>query len=225
MTTAFGSALGGGTTDNIITTFKGNSTLRSYYIRHNRNGAGGGGFGILWRKNTIAISTSSVSLQYNGTLLVFNQAFSGASGANWTIAGGITIGSNFDSLVTYDAGNSANLPTWYLNGVSQAVSIGTAASGSVSTNAATFCIGNRGSDLIRNWDGVLSHFAVWDRILSAEEASALSSGVSPLFFPQDLKLYWPGYNSAQELINGIDCAVTGTKPINKDLYTTFPGMF
>lgn len=224
MVIAFGSALGAGVTDNVIVPFSGTGINQSFFIRHNKNGNGGNGTGILFKKATPSITTNVTNCQFTGTVLEWQQAWTGNT-ATWTIAGGITQGLEFNSLITYRGTATANKPIWYLNGISQTVTNTVAASGSLLNNAATFTIGNAGNATNRNWDGWLSHFAVWNRILSQDEATALSNGASPLFFPDQLMAYWPGFVARQELIGGVDCTVLGTKPIDKDINTILPGMF
>jgi hypothetical protein len=117
--------------------------------------------------------------QWSGALAVWTSPRPSPSSGAWV-----------HIVFTYDGGSSSNAPAMYYNGISQTVSLLTAASGTISTNTDAYWIGNRGNG-DRWWDGMLAEAAIWDRILSAGEIAALGKGYSPLFFPLSLVEYVP----------------------------------
>ncbi len=118
-----------------------------------------------------------LSLDEYSERLVFRHGRSTQDGT-WT--------SNDDSMpiddewrhvcVTYDAGSTANDPSFYINGTSFQVTEMDTPSGSVDSDASyDATIGNR-PDLARTLDGQLDDVRVYNRILSADEVSTLYNG-------------------------------------------------
>jgi len=74
--------------------------------------------------------------------------------------------------------------------------------------------GDSGTDTGNYFDGIIDHVAVWDVILSDDEAVALSQGASPLIIrPASLKSYVPfiGRNSPEiDIISGATYSVNGS---------------
>jgi hypothetical protein len=100
--------------------------------------------------------------------------------------------------IRYNAGSTANDPSYWRDGASIDGSRvkASAPSGTISTSAEAYHIGNRGP-LDRDFDGRLAEFAVWDVLLADGEVRALSRGVSPLRIrPQSLAGYWPLYGAS-----------------------------
>lgn len=191
MALGFGSTLGSGTTDSVVTALTSHSTTRSYSIWANRNGSGGGSLGRMFEKRTSGAQVELLYVNNNlHTSYNYSRNWSGAT-ADWEIAQPGT-GSWNHVGVTYDGGSSANTPVMYLNGVSQSVTTNVAASGSINTNSDPYVIGNRTNDNARVWDGSLAEFAIWNVILDAAEMAALGAGISPLLIrPASLVLYVP----------------------------------
>lgn len=194
MARGFGTTLGAGTTDKVVTTYTTPiSGKRSYFIRANTNGLGGGGSGRLWDKRTaLAITNTDFAFVSGGPLYLYASGWSLSTGtfAEWSIPQG-SFGIWNDILIAYDNGSTANAPVIYLNGVSQTVSVINAPAGTPLNNADPYVIGNRGDDSARCFDGQLQDFAIWDGVLlNAREAVALHNGVSPfLIRPAALAFY------------------------------------
>lgn len=83
----------------------------------------------------------------------------------------------------------------------------------------TYSIGGRTADDIRNLQGYVSHLALWNRILSAEEISGLAYGLSPSFYPTDMKFY--AKLSSSSLINEVNSS-NGTADGTSFSSTYFP---
>jgi hypothetical protein len=100
-------------------------------------------------------------------------------------------------IVTLDATLTTNIPVAYYNAVSQTVSTFTAPTGTVANVNATQILGNRAAG-DRVWNGIIAEFAVWNRILTSDEITALGTatntgygGASPALFPSGLLEYIP----------------------------------
>jgi len=174
MSRGFGATLGAGTTDKITTTLTTHATQRSYSLWFWLNGTGGGGLGRLFDK---CVATNSEFLLHNETAIAYERVWSGAEAA-WTIAAPAT-GAWHHLLLTYDAGNTANDPVIYLDGVSQTVTEGYAPSGTLVTSTDAYTLGSRGLDSNRYFDGSLAEFAVWDSLLTSGNAISLAGGALP----------------------------------------------
>lgn len=180
---------GGASTDSITSKLTSHNTLRSYSIWAYRTGNGGGSFGRIFDKRTSG--AGQVELFYSDPVTgdQYNR--------NWTVGQGTwgitrtsaNIWNNF--VVTYDAGDVNNKPIIYLNGVAQSLDgiDVQPTSGSANTNTSGYVIGNRTSDNGRNWAGNLCEFAVWNRILTPQEALGIGKGFSPAFYPVSLVEY------------------------------------
>lgn len=211
MARGFGSTDGVGTTDKITTALTSHATQRSYFLWTYRHGDGGGsGFGRMFDKLTAG---STVELLFNdGFNTPFNRYFyqRNWSGGNSQWAWTRPSADAWHSIgVAYDASSASNDPTVYQDGSIATVSNISRGSGSPLTNTDPYVLGNRGSDNARNWDGREGEYAVWDRILTADEWVSLSKGFSPLFFPNGLVEYVPMVRDLVSLIRGSPTA-TGT---------------
>jgi hypothetical protein len=185
MARGFGATLGAGSTDMIVSTLAAKATTRSYHIKVNRLGDGGGSFGRIWEDSAVIDQFLFSSNTYQ-----FSRAFSVTNG-DWFRAAPST-STWVDVVVTYDGGDVANDPIFYFDGVSVSVTESNTPSGSLTTTSGAYALGNRASDSARNWDGMLAEFAVWDVILDAAEAAALGKGLSPLLIrPASLVEYIP----------------------------------
>lgn len=180
------------TTDKLASALTTNYTQVTYSIWTMRFGDGGGAGGRLFDKREG--SDAQVVLIYNpnpnpNNAYNFDVVWSGGT-ASWRFprpAGGVWA----HILVTYDGGSSANDPLAYVDGVSQTVTEATGPSGTLNTNTSRYIVGNRANDDARNWNGRLCEFAIWNRILTTAEISALAKGYSASFFPNGLQEYIP----------------------------------
>lgn len=207
----FGPTLGIGSTD-IITTglIAGNSGHRSWFAKININGVGGNGFGRVWDQS--ANSNINEFCYQDGTLLYFSQLFSSNS---LTASIAMPATNVWKSLgVSYDNTSIVTWPIFYIDGATPTVTTNSVPAGIAVTSNDQLYIGNRlAAD--RNWDGMISGFAVWDTILSSGEFAALSAGASPSTIQSaSLQGYWPlnGSGSIEPDLSGQgrDATVTGT---------------
>lgn len=210
MAKGFGATLGAGTTDRVTSALTAHATQRTWHLIANRRASGGGGFGTLWRKNSGAAAHESFFHNNAGSTYRFDVLWNGVQSGLWTVPQPAA-DTDVAITLTYDNGSTANVPAIYFDGVAQTVTNGTPApTGSLFTPAAEgYWVGNRSNDSARNWDGVLSEFAVWDRILAAAEIAALGEGFSPLHFPRGLVEYLPMIRDDISLVRAAP-TITGT---------------
>ncbi len=219
MARGFGATLGVGTTDDLTTGLTSDNTTRSISLWTNRNGAGGSSGGRLFSKGPAGTQTIDCFNSNVNTTYQFNHRWSGANGT-WTVPQP-ALSSWVNYIVTYDYSLAVNVPVIYLNGISQTVTTSIAGSGTITTDASPYVVGNIGG--IRVWDGMHAEFAVWDRILSQAEATAIGARrYSPLFFPANLVEYVPCIRDLTSLKTTAP-TVTGTavQPHPPIIYPTY----
>lgn len=221
MSRGFGTTFGAATSDKIVTNFSTSVTgKRTYSIWAFRNGFGGANSGRCFDKNTVTTQPTGdeqLSALSTGSVMEFKRAWSGSSFglAAWRVpAPSASAWHHF--MVAYDSSSSGNLPVIYIDGVSQTVTTGTPAAGSITTNTDNFALGNRVSDGVAVWDGMLAHFAIWDGVLlTAQDAAMMAAGVSPLVVsPQNLATYLPldGISNPEfDFIKFTTSSITGTR--------------
>lgn len=102
--------------------------------------------------------------------------------------------------VTYDFGNTLNIPILYINTASQSLTTVASPDGIAGADEQDLYLGNRsGSD--RTWDGFLGEFAWWNVILTANEI-AIIHHLGPLAVPNGLQIYWPLWEAAARDFSG-----------------------
>jgi hypothetical protein len=186
----FGATLGAGTTDKVSSALTTGSATRSYFAWINKNGLGGGNLGRVLDQATNTVQIAN----FDATNLFFNHSFS-AAGGRWTFAAP-SANTWAPLCITYDNSATTNDPIVYLSGSKLTIGSGlteilTPVGTANSPAGSAIIVGNR-SDDIRNWDGILAEFAVWDAVLSDGEGFALCKGYSPLLIrPQSLVEYLP----------------------------------
>lgn len=188
MARGFGTTLGAATTDRAVTTLTAHSVQRTFSIWTNRRSTGGGGLGRVFDKRVAGAETELfyVDVNYN-----FARIFSGGA-SRWTIPTSLVPADTWCHFaITYDSSSAANDPVICIDGVVHGVTAAARGSGTASVNSDAYVVGNRANDGARNWDGLLAEWAVWDRILSADDIAALAKGFSPAFFPASLVSHMP----------------------------------
>lgn len=124
-----------------------------------------------------------------GYALLVPWSTSDSGRSSWSIAKPST-GSWHHLLITYDGSSSSNDPIFYINGNVESSTERVAPSGTITAPSTALYVGSEnGSGQFH--DGRLAEFAIWNRVLTAGEASALGKGFSPLFSPNGLKFYSP----------------------------------
>lgn len=152
-----------------------------------------------------------------GAALQYQRAFATSNGI-WSITTPSS-GTWHHILVTYNGSSTANIPTIYVDGVSQSVTTTTAPIGGIISTSINYYVGNTSAGT-RGWDGKIAEFTIWNGVLlSANEALALFRGVSPLSIRRgSVVLYLPLYGTqANEQDWGpshVAQIITGTKQVN-----------
>lgn len=119
-----------------------------------------------------------------------------------------------NDVVTYDFGASTNDPSWYRNGSALTVTERATPAGTAdyAKDDGTITIGAYDDGSAEVWDGKIAEFAVWNRVLTSDEAIMISKGVSPLFIRNGLVFYsrLEGNTSPEiDIIGGGSGTVTG----------------
>jgi len=147
----------------------------------------------------------------SGETFYFVRAFSISDG-KWYPPIEIPDDTNWHHVaVTYDESSDTNIPVFYSDGVDMGTADDTNStpSGTAVTTTEKFHLGNRG-DENRGFPGSMAEAAIWDRILTQGEITALAAGYAPSNFPADLVLYHPLTREPEvELINGV-CTTVNT---------------
>jgi len=117
-------------------------------------------------------------------------------------------------VVTYDHSSTGNNPVVFVNGISQTVTRTQAPTGTFTNSPQPVAIGCEVSNAF-NFDGLIAHVAWWNGILlSAPDALALASGVSPLMVrPDSLTFYVPldGVSNPEPDMVGSPWSLLGTR--------------
>lgn len=210
MSYGFGSTLGSGTTDAVLTASMSRNAVYSYHIRANRNGSGGGNIGAMFRAllgsgGWVYFANSPAS----GGIYELQVGFSTTNGV-WSVVAPAT-GTVKSIVIRHDASSTANDPEVLFDGVFQTVTRLTAPAGTFDTTAGQICIGNNAlTGGTRNWDGTLQDFCRWDVKLEQAYAEALADGMSPLLIhPESLVEYIPMTRDAISRVADVP-SVTGT---------------
>ena len=192
MARGFNTTDGSGTTDSIVTTYTAHHTTSTIACSFTRRSNGGGGIGRMFQKGTTGdFRPALFTISASGDKLRYAHPWSTSNG-EWHIDAPATSATTRHRLaVRYDGGSTSNDAVFWLNGASQTVTEQAAPSGSLTTHAEAWVIGNRKSDTARCWDGMLWDFAIWSRLLSDDEMTLVTNGHSPLWMPNGLVCYVP----------------------------------
>lgn len=116
----------------------------------------------------------------------------------WVMTSGMTTLAEWHFVcVTYDSTSTSNDPIMYLSqaGVLSTLTVGSGLtetstpSGAETGDGGTWAVGSRASDGTQAFDGRIGEYAMWTRVLSAADVSALfAMGVQTL---AGAYLYWP----------------------------------
>lgn len=179
MARGFGSTLGAGTTDSItLASFTMPSKI-SVWVRYLKNGTGGSGFGRIFEKP--GPSTKEITLAISSTTKLFIERDFSTTNGVWEFDDpqANTVGLWADVFFTYDDSSTSNVPLVWVNGRPVTVTTSTIPVGTAVNTSGVCHIGNR-ADSARNWDGIISKFAMWSVALGYGEAKALLAGGDPL---------------------------------------------
>lgn len=134
-----------------------------------------------------------------------------SSDGKWSISKPAT-GSLHHMCITYDGSSTANDPLIYKDGVSQTVTERNTPSGTILAPDGTLTIG-QATGGGQNFDGRMSEFAMWGRVLGAAEVAGLAKGFSPAFFKRSLLTYIPMIGNASpelEMIAGSNMTLSNS---------------
>ena len=186
-----GTTYGSGTSDEIdtgYTTAPGTTFSIAWWGNQHGMGSTASGGYVLGQTSTAGFTNYELYMN-SGT----NPNFS----VNWSGRGfwGITTSTDVwqHQCITYSASSTANVPVWYLNGVSQSVTTVTPPTGTFTPTTQPLRIGNINFTGFGAITGIMADVAFWNNtILTASECKALSQGYSPLKIrPLALSLYVP----------------------------------
>lgn len=214
MARGFGATDGAGSTDAIVLAFTTALPVLTLHIWFTRRSLGGGGLGRLCQKATTGDTGPKLFNADAGppSHLNFLYPWSGSGGgtAGWQIDAPAVSATTWHALtLTYDESSTSNDPAFWLDGASQTVTELTAPSGTPNQGSEAWVLGNRKSDSARAWDGNLAEFAIWNRILSNSEITALAAGFAPAWSPRGLVAYTPMVRAAHDYRNAVT-TLTGT---------------
>lgn len=178
---------------------------RSCWFQLNESAGATTNYGRLWTKGGAA---AEEQLRWLDDLAQLEFRFNWTGTGIWKITSP-AINAWHHLCVTYDYGSASNNPTIYLDGVSQSLTT-TAPTGSVATQVGNYLIGNSCTAPTNSGAGSdLAEFALWDRLLSASEITALANGMPAWSFPSSLVCYLPltgadtvDYKSGSNTITG-----------------------
>lgn len=184
----FGATFGAGATDSITTDLTAHATYRTYLSVATRNGLGGGSGGRLFEKRTAGAVVEAWYSNAGGSTLDFWKQYSGATSLLTVPAPANN--KPFALAIAIDSTAPGSYPSCYKDGVKVTVS-GSTSSGTVTTNADAYVIGNRTNDNARNWDGEIYLTVFWDRLLSETELASVTANPWQIFQPLQRRIFVP----------------------------------
>ena len=187
----FGPTVGAGSGDSIETTLNTNYSQKTIFARVRRDGLGGGNLGRLFDKRVSSAEVESCLTTFSpANYLQYGVVFSGGSRLTyWPLP---DAGKTISFVLTGDSTNTngATAAQAFYDGVLQTVASSTSTSGTANTNTDNYVVGNRKNDNARNFDGLISDFMVWNRILTADEIREVSANPWQLFKPVTRRVYF-----------------------------------
>lgn len=184
--------------------------FRSLFVRVYARSTGGGGIGRVFQDiSGTGITGGAESLFLVSGRLAYsaiNSAMTDAAQSAPTAS--LTLNAWVNQSLTHDR-NAAfgTLPTYYVGGVSIAASNTSATGSAYSTQNTNINIGNRLSDSLRTWDGMIGALVFFDGYLSPADHAALNA------------MPWSVYESPASRIWIPGAASAGTQTLTPTLYT------
>lgn len=198
----------------------------SIAMRHNPDGVAGGDLYVWAIANNAGNKNGSTIRNVSANKLEFKVVATGG-GTSAIVAYNSYSAVEQHICCTYDgtfSGTATDHLKLYVDGVSRA-DASVNPSGSVENAQNVHGIGNRldaaGSD---DNPGIYGDFAIWDRVLTADEAAALSDGYSPLYFQNGLRNYYPLITNSNDLVGGTTISTydNGTTVAHFTKYISLP---
>ncbi|MGF1592860.1 MAG: LamG-like jellyroll fold domain-containing protein [Kiloniellaceae bacterium] len=206
MARGFGFTEGAGSGDRVVTSFTAHAPQRSYGIWAYRS-SGGSTIGRLFEKRNFGTQVELLHHDSVNEVIVYERDYTIQRG-RWVIPIN-PLGTWTHFGVSYDSSSLSNVADFYVNGALQTAVEYDAPAGSPLSNADAYHVGNRG-DGNRNYPGRLAEFAVWNRILAAEEWTAIARGFSPLCFARSLVCHIPLIREATDSVGAAATVVGGS---------------
>jgi hypothetical protein len=169
----FGSTVGVGATDAVMTQFSGQATQRTWAAWCRIDGNGGGGAAVLTGRLLAAETTGNaefIAVRPGTSRLAYVRGFTTTAG-RWGMPLP-TLGQTVLITVSYDAAATTNDPLWYLDGLPATVTEEATPVGTAINLTDAYYLGNR-FDGLRNWDGLIGPVLAWNRLLGAGEVWSL----------------------------------------------------
>ncbi len=225
--TGFGATLGAGATDRLggLSVPCQTAFYRSIVAHVFVNAAGGGGLGRVIQPTTgTGVNSAGESIYIiSGTKLNYARWASTAisqhtsdtaqATARWSVFG-----------VSHDQTSMGTTPLFYVDGDTTTVTTNQASSGAYTGGAISHEIGNRASDGLRNWDGLIGPILWFDGFLTAEEHKSLAINPWQVFANDGLLLFAPTAAGGTAITGALGTAVasglTGTVNANRTLAGT-----
>ena len=150
------------------------SGIRSWLLFSYANGYGGGNLGRIMQPagkagNTIGDESWYISSASSYEIL-YQRVTDAANGA-WAISGAPVLSAWVGYGSTHDQRTVGNTPAMYKNGAVVSTSVVAASTGNYQTASITLDIGNRSTDGIRGWDGMLGPKLIFDHPISGLSAA------------------------------------------------------
>ncbi len=214
MARGFGSTLGVGATDVLITpNCKSLGGVHTLSLWFKRNGDGGVGYGHL------AFNSTDFPLYWASPASFFAFQFPTTGAANsWSLDSGFATLLNFANvwnhlvLIVDTNASIGTTPVGYCNGQPLSISVGSAGSGTRLALAKQWYIGNALA-LDRVFDGLVEDFAIFDGALTLAQANALYRGANPRTVSRRIRDYLPLRETRPvSALNGSLATITGTRP-------------
>lgn len=144
----------------------------------------------------------------SGFRLRFNYRFSSAIG-RWEYQTDLTLNVWRNFVVTYDRSSTTNNPRLWVDGSEVTFTEVVAPSGTVATGQDS-CRFGEDENATSDYEGDIAEAGFWDRIVTDDEAVALSKGFSPLFFMRGLQHHWDMIRNLNDRIAGANLTSTGS---------------
>ena len=159
---------------------------------------GSGGSEYLWSNYNITDTSATAFLFWLDASEQFSVIlFLSSSQISLADVGAVSKSVWHHAALSYDNGGNSSGVNFYLNGVK--VSHGTSDALSLKNGVGSHSIGARIFDDTRTFDGYISHFSTYERVLADEEIAQLAKGLPTFSLPNGLISYMPLWGVGDEV--------------------------
>jgi hypothetical protein len=165
----------------------------SYHFWIYTLGLGGANAGRVFDKRSGADAQAEVIYIQTGNILRYERNRSTTSGI-WRTDGIVVLstwqafGFRIDNTLTTNDGE------WFSGGLPVTTVEFSTPNGTLITNTSPYSIGNRSSDVARNWNGYIAHIAKWSRLVTDAEFALMGRtplALAPSSYPDSAVWYLP----------------------------------